>query len=207
MLPWVSQLLMIDKLLASGHGQRQEDQNLGLGWLYYALVRIYRPKTVVVIGSWRGFVPIVLSRACADNLEGGEVIFIDPSLVDDFWKDPATVRAHFATYGVRNIRHYCMTTQEFVKTNTYRDLGRVGLLFVDGYHTAEQASFDHEAFADKLVGPALFHDACSTTISKLYGEPYQHSVHLYLQNLRERGFSVSIIPLSMGVAIVTPPET
>jgi len=206
MLSWISQLLTIDKLIPSGHGQRPADQNLGLGWLYYALVRIYRPKTVVVIGSWRGFVPIVLAHACAANLEGGEIIFIDPSLVDDFWKDPATVRAHFASYGVRNIRHYCMTTQEFVKTDTYRDLGLVGLLFVDGYHTAEQAAFDHEAFADKLTGPALFHDARSTKRSTLYGEPYQHSVHLYLQQLHERGFSVSTIPLAAGVAIVMPGE-
>jgi len=67
----------------------------GLAGFIMRLGRISRPQRVVVIGSFRGFVPLVLARAMRDNLEPGEVIFIDPSLADDFWKDPETVRSYF----------------------------------------------------------------------------------------------------------------
>ena len=80
---WIAKLLSAPEMLQMGHGQDAASQSLGLGWLYYGLARAMRPRTVVVIGSWRGFVPIVLGRALADNGDGGRVIFIDPSLVDD----------------------------------------------------------------------------------------------------------------------------
>jgi hypothetical protein len=62
-----------------GHLQRVEDANLGLGWIYYGLARVIRPKTAVVIGLYRGFVPLVLGKALADNLDGSRVTFLDPS--------------------------------------------------------------------------------------------------------------------------------
>ena len=89
-----------------GHNQRAADLNLGLGWLYYGLARVIRPARAVVIGSWRGFVPLIVGRALQDNLEGGEVTFIDPSLVDDFWQDAGAVSRYFARLSVRNIRHH-----------------------------------------------------------------------------------------------------
>ena len=52
-----------------GHNQRAEDLNLGLGWLYYGLARLIHPKSAVVIGSYRGFVPLLLGRALRDNVE------------------------------------------------------------------------------------------------------------------------------------------
>ena len=82
--------------------------------------------TAVVIGSWRGFVPLVLARALADNSEGGEVIFIDPSLVDDFWSDPVRVSGWFAQFGADNITHHLHTTQSFVRSEHYRALREVG---------------------------------------------------------------------------------
>ena len=98
MKDWIAKLLDYRDLAGMGHLQRVEDANLGLGWIYYGLARVIRPKQVVVIGSYRGFVPLVLGKALADNLDGGRVIFIDPSFVDDFWKDPQSVRAHFAHF-------------------------------------------------------------------------------------------------------------
>ena len=88
---WIATLFQQPDLLRMGHGQRSEDLNLGLGWLYYGLTRAIRPSTIVAIGSFRGFVPLVLGKASQDNVENGRVYFIDPSLVDDFWKDPARV--------------------------------------------------------------------------------------------------------------------
>ena len=68
------------ELCRMGHNQRAEDLNLGLGWLYYGFARLIRPSQAVVIGSWRGFVPLVIAKACQDNLEPCAVHFIDPSL-------------------------------------------------------------------------------------------------------------------------------
>src|ERR1700674_4040130 len=81
MKDWVAKLFELPELTRMGHFQRIEDSNLGLGWIYYGLARAIRPKKVVVIGSYRGFVPLVLGKALADNEDRGEVIFIDPSFV------------------------------------------------------------------------------------------------------------------------------
>src|SRR5437868_8053364 len=102
---WIEKLYEFPPLTKWGHLQTVEDANLGLGWIYYGLARVIRPKIVVVIGSYRGFVPLVLGKALADNRSDGRVIFIDPSLVDDFWKDPQSVRAHFADFDVPNVEH------------------------------------------------------------------------------------------------------
>ena len=111
---WIARLLEHPDLLRMGHSQSAADENLGLGWLYYAFGRILRSRRAVVIGSWRGFAPLVIGKALQDNLEPGEVIFIDPSFVDDFWTDVERVREYFQSFGVKNIRHFRMTTQEFV---------------------------------------------------------------------------------------------
>ena len=83
---WIRRLLGRDEMLKMGHGQRSEDMNLGMGWLYYAFARLIRPTRVVVIGSWRGFVPLILGRATADNCEPCTYHFIDPSFIDDQWR-------------------------------------------------------------------------------------------------------------------------
>ena len=61
------------------------------------------------------------------------------------------MQAHFASFGVTNIQHFLATTQQFVESDTYHSLGEIGLVFVDGYHSEEQARFDYEAFRDKLT--------------------------------------------------------
>ena len=189
-LDWIAAILAEKDLCRMGHGQRTEDQNLGLGWLYYALARIARPEHVVCIGSWRGFVPIVLGRALRDNGQGAKLTFIDPSLADDFWTDSQRTRQWFASFGLDNIEHHQLTTQQFVQSQAYRSLAPVGMLFVDGYHSQEQARFDHEAFAERLTDDAfvLFHDSIRPKSSGIYGEKgrYTHSVHLYMDERRER---------------------
>lgn len=184
-----------------GHAQRTGDANLGLGWVYYGLARALRPRLAVVIGSWRGFVPLVLARALADNLEGGEVVFIDPSHVDDFWASPARVAAHFARYGAGNVRHFRMTTQQFAADAAYRGLAEVGMLFIDGYHSYEQARFDHEAFRGRLAPGALvlFHDTLRKRMSRIYGEEraYEHRVKDYVEELR-RDARYEVLALEAG---------
>jgi predicted O-methyltransferase YrrM len=204
---WIKTLYGDRKMLGMGHAQSKADGNLGLGWLYYSLARLQRAKRIVVIGSYRGFVPMVLARALQDNRNAGIVDFIDPSLVDDFWKDPERVQAHFARFGIENIRHHLYTTQAFVGTDAYRALQDVDVLFVDGYHSHEQARFDHLAFADKLSADAsvLFHDSIGNHESRIYGEDkrYAYSVKQYMDELKASpGFQVFDFDYGSGVTLV-----
>lgn len=204
---WLTQILGNPDLCRMGHGQRPDDRNLGLGWLYYALARIQRPKTVVVIGSYRGFVPLIFSQALQENLEEGTVYFVDPSLVDDFWKDPAAVHEYFASYGSRNIRHFLMTTQQFVTSDAFRSLGPVDILFVDGYHSEEQARFDYEAFQDRLTADSivLFHDSTEIKPSGIYGKDrvYELRVKCFIDLLKKDDrLQVFDLPFAQGVTLV-----
>lgn len=204
---WIRTLFNDRKMLGMGHAQSKADCNLGLGWLYYSLARIQRASRVVVIGSYRGFVPMVLARAVQDNRNAGSVDFIDPSLVDDFWKDAAHVQAHFARFGIDNIRHHPHTTQEFVATAAYHELRDIDILFVDGYHSHAQAKFDHTAFADKLGADAsvLFHDSTGNRESRIYGEDnrYTYSVKQYMDELKASpGFQAFDFDYDSGVTLV-----
>lgn len=195
------------QLQRMGHAQRAEDLNLGLGWQYYALARIIRPRSAVVVGSYRGFAPMVIAKALADNLEGGEVCFIDPSMVDDFWRDAVAVGAHFRRYGLDNIRHHCATTQQFVEGAEYAQLQDVGLLMIDGMHTAEQARFDYLAFLDKLSEDAvvLFHDSTGPKLSPIYGSDrvYRHTVYRLIERLHATaGLEVLSLPFDSGITMV-----
>lgn len=204
---YIANLFSDPELLRMGHAQSREDLNLGLGWLYYALGRTLRPKVAVVIGSYRGFVPSVIARALLDNRQGGGVTFIDPSLADGFWTDPAMVAGHFHSIGTPNVDHHCQTTQDFVGTPAYHALGGVGLLMVDGYHTAEQARFDYLAFLPKLEDGAvvLFHDSVRIRESTFYGEdrPYRHTVRQFIERLEATpGLETFTLALGGGLTLV-----
>lgn len=203
---WIARLFRCEALTQIGHAQRPEDLNLGLGFLYYSLARLVRHPRAVVIGSLRGFVPLVLARALAENSEGGEVVFIDPSFVDDFWKDPNRVRAHFESFGIDNVRHYPFTTQEFAETEVYRELDEVGLVFVDGYHTEVQAEYDFRTFEPKLAsnGFFLFHDSVRCRLSRIYGpgKHYEHTVQRFIDRLKKDSeWQLMDYPIGDGVTI------
>jgi predicted O-methyltransferase YrrM len=204
---WIARLYAYPGMLRMGHNQCAEDLNLGLGWIYYGLARLARPARAVVIGSWRGFVPMVIARACQDNRDPGAVTFIDPSLVDEFWKDPAATDAHFRSFGLGNVRHHLATTQQFVATDDYRRVADVGLLFIDGYHTAEQARFDYRAFEEKLAPRALvlFHDSMGRRKSGIYGmdRAYDVSVREFMAELRQvAGLQLLDLPFGTGLTIM-----
>lgn len=204
---WISQMFADPALTGMGQAQRIDDLNLGLGWIYYGLARLARPQRIVVVGSYRGFAPLVFARALADNGEGGRVTFIDPSFVDDFWRDRARVEAYFTSHGISNIDHHCMTTQEFAANAAGEELGAVGILLVDGYHSEEQARFDHETFAPQLghEGYALFHDSIRERVSYIYGhdKTYTHDVVRYMEALRrDPRWEVLALPFGDGLCMV-----
>jgi predicted O-methyltransferase YrrM len=209
---WIARLLSEDEMLDMGHCQRRVDANLGMGWLYYALARLIRPTRVVVIGSWRGFSPIIFAKALADNAEGGSVTFVDPSFVDDHWAQPARVVNWFKRFGVDNIEHHRMTTQQFVGSEAYRALDEVGIVFIDGYHTQEQAQFDFEAFADRVPSQGLIvlHDSVAVEESGIYGSDrcYLRTVKQFVDQLRQDpGFQVLDLPFDQGLTLVRRNES
>lgn len=204
---WIDRLFEMEEMAQMGHAQRTTDRNLGLGFLYYGLARVVRRRTAVVIGSYRGFVPLVLARALSDNVEGGEVVFIDPSMVDDFWRDASAVADHFRSFGQTNIRHSPMTTQEFASSTAFANLEDVGIVFVDGYHTAEQSEFDFQTLLPKLApgGFFLFHDSTRRRISRIYGpdKAYEHTVKLFMDQLKQDAeFQVMDFPFDDGLTVV-----
>jgi predicted O-methyltransferase YrrM len=212
---WIRQLYQQPEMLKMGHWQRAEDLNLGLGWIYYGLVRVIRPQRVVVIGSWRGFTPMVFAKALADNREGGRLLFVDPSYADDFWRDPETVRSYFARFGLTNIDHRQMTTQQFMETEEYDSLHDVGLVFIDGLHSAEQAAIDYGAFENRMspYGAILFHDSIWYSAAKVYipVEGFVHRVVDFITELKKRDdLQVFDLPFAGGVTMVrkavTPPK-
>ena len=187
---WITKLFEHKELLRMGHCQQLGDLNLGMGWLYYGMTRLIRPKNVVVIGSWRGFAPLIFGKALADNADGGSVYFIDPSLVDDFWKDAAAVQDYFDSLGAANIQHFLMTTQQFVEAEEYRALNEVDIVFIDGYHTEQQAKFDYEAFESLLSanGVVFFHDSVRVGTARLYGPDrvYERRVRDFIDKLKDQ---------------------
>jgi predicted O-methyltransferase YrrM len=207
MKEWAAKLFDVAELTRMGHFQRVEDANLGLGWIYYGLARVIRSRTIVVIGSYRGFAPLVFAKALADNLEGGRVVFIDPSFVDDFWKNSQSVREYFARFGITNIEHFLMTSQEFAQSEAYRSLDKIGIVFVDGYHSQEQARFDYEAFEPLLDsnGLMLFHDSARCDISRIYGpeRTYERRVKCFVDELKQN-LSLQVFDLlfDQGVTVV-----
>jgi predicted O-methyltransferase YrrM len=203
---WMRGVLVVPGLAAMGHAQDADRGDPGLGWLYYALARLIKPVNAVVIGSWRGFVPAMLGRALAED-GNGRVLFIDPSLVDDFWCDPAAVQAHFARLGLSNVTHWRMTTQEFVASPHYLQLQETALVFIDGYHSLAQARFDYLAFRHLVPahGMVLFHDSIRVRPSRIYGEhnTYEHRVRDLMDELRaDASLQVLDLPYGDGLTLV-----
>ena len=204
---WIDQIVSNPDLMWMGHGQTVPDRNLGMGWLYYALARMYRPCHVVCIGSWRGFVPMMFARGIQDNAHAGTVHFVDPGMVDDHWQSPERVSEWFDHYGVNNITHHKKTTQEFVETDVYRNLQDIDILFVDGYHSAAQAQYDHQAFVHKLSANSivLFHDSVTRNTSGIYGADsvYNYSVCDYIDQLRTQpNVQVMDFPFENGFTLL-----
>lgn len=205
---WIRTVLSHPVLRGMGHGQRQKDSNLGLGWLYYSMARILRPATIVVVGSYRGFVPLVLGKAQQDNGIGGRVMFIDPSLADNFWKDAARVKRYFKAFELDCVDHYCETTESFSKNAAFASLGEIGLLYIDGYHSFAQVKYDYELFESKLLPNAVtfLHDSAHTSVTEIYGskKAYLSEVPRFVEELRARSdLQVFDCHLASGVAMVS----
>jgi predicted O-methyltransferase YrrM len=173
--------------------------NLGLGHLYYALTRIYRPDVVVCIGSYRGFAPVCFALGLVAN-QKGVCIFIDPGKVDDYWHDPAMVEKLDRKFGLQGrLQHILCTTQEVVANESIRE--PIDLLYIDGDHRYAGVKFDFDHLAPKVrpEGLVLFHD------SIVVGEgftPWEVKEFLEAEVYGRPGFETFTFPFAAGLTLV-----
>lgn len=197
-----------------GHHAAEADLNLGFGFMYYSLVRVLRPKHVLVIGSGHGFSVICLALGLKDNRHG-RLSFVDPSYSlakngpfktiggQDNWSDPEAVRIRFARFGLEDIvRHFKMTSDEFFSTYDTIKLPRIHLAFIDGNHSYKDVRADFLGVHRHCVKNTyvLLHD------TNIYvRELLKHSgVKRWLKQLLKhpQRFEVLNFPFDSGVALV-----
>ena len=155
------------------HNQEKKTGNLGYGWIHYALIRNFKPKNVLCIGSRYGFVPTVCAIACRDN-KFGKVDFVDAGMDMNevgkvagnhwggvgFWKK-CNPKKYFGKFGLQNsIDLYVLTTKDFAKKYPKK---KYDYIHVDGDHSYEGVKLDFDLFWPKLNkgGFMAFHDIAS----------------------------------------------
>ena len=197
-----------------GHHESPANLNLGFGFLYYGLVRMLRPRHVVVIGSGFGFSVVCLALAQKDNGKG-QLSFVDPSysvLTDGpfktvggtaQWDEPEKVERHFARFGVEKIvTHYRMRSEDFFAQYPDLDLPDINLAFIDGSHTFcnVRQDFSSSLRHTRKNAYILLHD------TNIYlRELVRHAgVKRWLNMVKRQTelFEVIDFPFSSGVAMV-----
>jgi predicted O-methyltransferase YrrM len=197
-----------------GHHEDRSTLNLGFGFIYYGLVRVLRPKHIVVIGSGFGFSVVCLALGLKDNREG-QLTFVDPSysLLRDGplrtvggtsqWDDENKVRAHFRRFGVEDlITHYRLTSGGFFERYEEHGLPAIDLAFIDGNHSYEdvRADFLNSAARMRRNGYLLLHDTNIYVREFLRHAGVKRWLRV-LERERER-FQLVDFPFASGVACV-----
>jgi len=187
--------------LARGMGQMTDEAtlNLGFGYLYYGLARLYQPATVVCIGSYRGFAPVCFALGLAENRRG-QCYFIDPGKVDRHWHDPANIARLEQLFGLRGRwRHLHKTSQQ---VRDARDIpGPIDLLFIDGDHSYQGVKFDFDHFGAQVGagGLILLHDS-ATTGKGFTSWEVKHFLEAEVDSRPE--YEVLTLPLAAGLTLI-----
>ena len=150
--------------LAGEMGQHTDPAtgNVGYGYIYYGLVRLVRPETVVCVGSYRGFAPVCLALALAHNRHG-LCTFIDPGRVDDHWHDPGNLEALDRDFGLEGrLRHLRKTSQQVISEGEIAE--EIDLLVIDGDHSYQGVKFDFDRLGAKVVPGSIRRDVATQTI-------------------------------------------
>lgn len=169
----VSHLVKIYARKHVWHNQDKKTGNLGYGWIHYALIRNFRPKKILCVGSEYGFIPAVCAVGCRDN-KFGKVDFVDAAMdMNDvnkvagnhwggvgFWKKCNPTK-YFGKFGLQNyLDLYVMTTKDFAKEYPKK---KYDYIHVDGDHSYNGVRLDFELFWPKLNkgGFMAIHDIAS----------------------------------------------
>jgi len=146
----------------------KKTDNLGYGLVHYSLIKNFRPKRILCVGSMYGFIPYMMARACQEN-KIGQVDFVDAefninnkndnkkhSFGQGFWRN-IDVEKHFSyLLDKKYINIHVMTTKEFAK----KIKEKYDYVYLDGDHTYEGGSLDLRLFWPKLKtdGFLCYHD-------------------------------------------------
>ena len=151
-----------------GSHNRKGDDSLGFGFIHYALIRNMRPKNILCVGSWKGFIPAVCALACK-NEGRGRVDFVDAGYdgrvkeekgkswggagiwkkaTADYWK-PLGVERYIELF-LMTIEDFCVCNEK----NTYQ------YIYLDADHRYEGVKAHFELLWPRLDngGLFLFHD-------------------------------------------------
>lgn len=146
--------------------------DLGYGWIHYSLIKLLKPRRVLVVGSRYGFVPAVCAQALKD-IGGGVVDFVDAGYQSanpqdknhwggvGFWKK-VNVDKHFNRFGLyKYINFYLMTSEEYVKKYLKR---KYDYVYLDGDHSYKGVKGDFDRFWPRLnkEGYLALHDIYTT---------------------------------------------
>jgi len=149
-----------------GHAIDEKNESyLGLGMLHYDLIRIIKPKRVLCIGSYRGFIPAICALACQDNFAGyvdfvdvgTDLSGVDPILGDGFWRKIVPKEYFSKLIKDGYIKTYIMSTKEFTDKFGKR---KYGYIYIDGDHTYRGIQSDYNLLWPMLIkgGYMAFHD-------------------------------------------------
>lgn len=193
------QKLLIELANQMGQATDERTANLGFGYIYYALTRLYQPDQIVCIGSYRGFSPVCFALGLRDNGRG-RCYFIDPGKVDRYWHDPENVKGLEQTFGIRDYwQHLRQTSQKVIAEGQIH--GPIGMLFIDGDHSYEGVKFDFEHFGAQVSegGLILFHD--STAEGRGY-TPWEVKRFLDSEVYGRAEFETFTLPFAAGLTIM-----
>jgi predicted O-methyltransferase YrrM len=167
----------------------------GLGSLAYELVRHYRPKTIVELGTYVGFSAFSMGLALRGFSEGGKLYAVDTWEGDD----------HMGNYGENIYRTFLSRRADLeldsviVPLRTTFDDARdkvpdqIDLLHIDGLHTWEAINHDFETFGPRVSpgGFIVFHDVNSEF----------EGVRRFWSIISQR-YASYMVPYSFGLGII-----
>ena len=187
--------------------QRERLNDLGFGWLYFALARAGEAQRVLVLGTGRGFSAACLALAI-EHRPDSMLTILDPGyrewLVDaetldhgdGLWSDQEQVQRHFASLGLSNIQLLRKRSDEGFASLRERD-ELFDIILIDGDHGYEQCLKDLRN-AVTLLRPAgfiLLHDAFC---------PEWPGVALAIDTLQQEDATLEkvVLPLYPGLGIL-----
>lgn len=199
------------KIYANGdnwHELDYESGDLGYGWIHYGLIKLLKPKRVLVVGSAYGFIPAVCALACKANKKG-MVDFIDAgydvnSRQDKekhwggvgFWKRVDT-RKYFGKFGLGNYVNFCLTTsKEFAQKYSKR---RWDYIYLDGDHSYQGVKDDYKRFWPKL-NPGGYLSLHDIYVDKLGG--FKYGVIELWRELNKKGLNCLSFPGKYGLGVI-----
>ncbi|MFC1750047.1 class I SAM-dependent methyltransferase [Pseudomonadota bacterium] len=148
-----------------GHQADKSTFDLGFGWLHYSLIRSFKPRNLLCVGSRYGYIPGIMAQACKDN-HFGHVHFVDAGFGNKdknhwtgvgYWKTKQGKSA-FDKFRLHNqISTFVTTTKKFA--SKYPQL-HYDYIYIDGDHSYRGVKSDYKSLYPKLnkSGLILFHD-------------------------------------------------